>query len=213
MIAVFGGTFDPPHWGHVRAAEAVRDRVGVEEVWLVPAAVPPHRPVPPRVTGQERLELVEAAIRGRDRLVASAIELERAGPSFTIDTLDRIVAGRPPTADGQARVFFVAGSDAFREIRTWSRYQTLLERHPVLVHHRPGCPLEEALTPLPARFRQRVTADLAAPLIPPRILTIDQPFPVSESHRIRERVRARLRVADLMPHRVISRIGERGFYR
>lgn len=213
VIAVFGGTFDPPHWGHVRAAEAVRDRVGVEAVWLVPASVPPHRPAAPRVNARERLELVERAIGGRERLRVSPVELERAGPSFTLDTLDRLAAARPRPPGGDAALLFVAGADAFREIRTWSRYRDLLERHPVLVHRRAGCSLAEALAALPRRFRERVSADLSAPLIAPRILTLDTPLPDPESHRIRERVRARLPIAELVPGPVAARIEERGFYR
>lgn len=213
VIAVFGGAFDPPHWGHVRAAEAVRDRMGVDAVWLVPARIPPHRPVAPILAPHERLELVQAAIFGRERLLASPIELEREGPSFTIDTLDRLVAGRPRLPAGEAAVVFVVGSDAFREIRSWSRYEELLARHPVLVHRRSGCSLAEALTPLPPPFRGSVTGDLSTGLIPPRIITMDVPLPPHESHRIRERLRARLPIADLVPAAVASRIAERGFYR
>ena len=148
VIAVFGGTFDPPHWGHVRAAEAVRDRMGVEAVWLVPARIPPHRPEP-RLAGRERLRLVEEAVSGRDRLLANPVELEREGPSFTIDTLDALAAERPPARGGEPSLLFVVGSDAFREIRTWSRYEQLLERHPVLVHRRSGCSIGEAVAVLP----------------------------------------------------------------
>lgn len=212
VIAVFGGTFDPPHWGHVRAAEAVRDRMGVDAVWLVPSRIPPHRPTPPRLSGDERLRLVEEAVFGRDRLLASPIELEREGPSFTVDTLDELAAGR----SGRGRevpVLFVVGTDAFREIRTWSRYEELLERHPVLVHRRSGCSIADAIAVLPDRFRVRVTEDLSAPLIPPLILAMNVSLPDPESQRIRELLRERLSVAELVPCRVASRIGEEGYYR
>ena len=211
VIAVFGGTFDPPHWGHVRAAEAVRDRMGVDAVWLVPSRIPPHRPAP-GLSGEERLQLVEEAVFGRDRLRASEIELGREGPSFTIDTLDALAAGRAGPGV-EPPVLFVVGTDAFREIRTWSRYAELLERHPVLVHRRSGCSIADAVAVLPDRFRARVTEDLSAPLIPPRIFTMDISLPDPESQRIRELLRARVSVADLVPCRVASRIGERGYYR
>jgi nicotinate-nucleotide adenylyltransferase len=212
VIAVFGGTFDPPHWGHVRAAEAVRDRMGVDAVWLVPARVPPHRPEP-RLSAEERLRLVEAAVFGRDRLLASPIELDRDGPSFTIDTLDALAAGRPPANGGEPSLLFVVGSDAFREIRTWSRYEQLLERHPVLVHRRSGCAVGDAVAVLPARFRARMTDDLSASLTPPRVFTMDIHLPDPESQRIRELLRARSSAADLLPARVAARIAERGLYR
>ena len=212
VIAVFGGTFDPPHWGHVRAAEAVRDRMGVEAVWLVPARIPPHRPEP-RLAGRERLRLVEEAVSGRDRLLANPVELEREGPSFTIDTLDALAAERPPARGGEPSLLFVVGSDAFREIRTWSRYERLLERHPVLVHRRSGCSIGEAVAVLPPRFRARVTDDLSGSLTPPRVFTMDISLPDPESQRIRELLRARGSVSGLLPSRVASRIAERGLYR
>lgn len=212
VIAVFGGTFDPPHWGHVRAAEAVRDRMGVEAVWLVPARIPPHRPEP-RLAGGERLRLVEEAVRGRDRLLASPVELEREGPSFTIDTLDALTAERPPARGGEPSLLFVVGSDAFREIRTWSRYEQLLERHPVLVHRRSGCSIAEAVAVLPPRFRARVTDDLSESLTPPRIFTMNISLPDPESQRIRELLRTGGSVSDLVPPRVASHIVERGLYR
>ena len=212
VVAVFGGTFDPPHWGHVRAAEAVRDRMGVEAVWLVPARVPPHRATP-RLPAEERLRLVEQAVAGRDRLLASPVELERDGPSFTIDTLDALAAERPPAGGGGPSLLFLVGSDAFREIRTWSRYEQLLDRHPVLVHRRAGCAVTEAVTVLPRRFRARVTADLSAPLPPPRILTLDIDLPDPKSYRIRELLKQHKPVDRLVPARVAARIAEMGFYR
>ena len=212
VIAVFGGTFDPPHWGHVRTAEAVRDRMGVDAVWLVPARVPPHRATP-RLPAEERLQLVERAVAGRERLVASSVELGREGPSFTIDTLDALAAERPPAAGGGPSLLFVVGSDAFREIRTWSRYEQLLDRHPVLVHRRAGCAIAEAVTVLPRRFRARVTGDLSAPLIPPRILSLDIDLPDPKSYRIRELLKQQLPVHHLVPPQVAARIAERGLYR
>ena len=77
------------------------------------------------------------------------MELEREGPSFTIDTLDGLAAGRDRPAGGAA-VLFVVGSDAFQEIRTWSRYERLLDRHPVLVHRRAGRAIAEAVAVLAA---------------------------------------------------------------
>ena len=212
VMAVFGGTFDPPHWGHVRAAEAVRDRMGVEAVWLVPARIPPHRATP-RLPAEERLRLVEEAVAGRERLLASPVELEREGPSFTIDTLDALGAERSPTDGGEPSLLFVVGSDAFREIRTWSRYEQLLARHPVLVHRRAGCAIADAVTVLPRRFRARVTADLSAPLTPPRILTLDIDLPDPKSYRIRELLKQQEPVYHLVPPRVAARIAERGLYR
>ena len=213
VIAVFGGTFDPPHWGHVRAAEAVRDRLGVEGVWLVPAAVPPHRPVPPRLSAPDRLQLVAEAVAGRPRLVASGLELEREGPSFTLDTLDHLAESRPAPPGGGPSCLLVVGSDAFREIRTWSRWEQLLARHPVLILRRRGYPLAESLGPLPPRFRAGVTRDLAGPLAPPRLLLMDLPLPDPASEDIRSRLDAALPIGDLVPPGVAATIHSRSLYR
>ena len=212
VIAVFGGMFDPPHWGHIRAAEAVRDRMGVEAVWLMPARVPPHRKAPERLP-QERLALVRAAVRGRERLVASGFELERPGPSFTVDSLDRLAAARPAPRPPEASLLFVTGTDAFREIRTWSRYEELLERHPALVVRRVGYPLAEAIAALPARFSGRVTADLEAPLLPPIIFTMEIPLPDPASEDLRRRLRAGQPVREDLPPPVFERIESLGHYR
>lgn len=213
VIAVFGGTFDPPHWGHVRAAEAVRDRLGVEAVWLVPAAVPPHRPIPPRLPAADRLQLVARAVAGRPRLVASGLELEREGPSFTLDTLDRLAESRPAPPGGGPSCVLAVGSDAFRDICTWSRWERLLSRHPVLILQRQGYPLEEALAPLPLRFRAGATRDLAGPLAPPRLLLMDLPLPDPASEDIRSRLDAALPIGDLVPPGVAEAIDSRSLYR
>lgn len=213
VIAVFGGTFDPPHWGHVRAAEAIRDRLGVEAVWLVPAAVPPHRPIPPRLPAADRLQLVARAVAGRPRLVASGLELEREGPSFTLDTLDRLAESRPAPPGGGPSCVLAVGSDAFRDIRTWSRWERLLSRHPVLILQRQGYPLEEALAPLPLRFRAGATRDLAGPLAPPRLLLMDLPLPDPASEDIRSRLDAALPIGDLVPPGVAEAIDSRSLYR
>lgn len=213
VVAVFGGTFDPPHWGHVRAAEAIRDHLGVEAVWLVPAAVPPHRPRPPRLSPEQRLRLVADAVEGRPGLAASGIEIERPGPSFTLDTLDRLAAARPLPPGGGPSCLLAVGSDAFREIRAWSRWETLLERHPVVVVRRRGFPLDEAAAALPTRFRAAATRDTAADLTPPRILLLPLSLPDPASEEIRFRLSERQPIADLVPPAVADAISARSLYR
>ncbi len=205
-LAVFGGTFDPPHRGHLEAALAVRDRLGVERVILVPAAVPPHRP-PPAASPEARLDLIREAIRGHDRLGVSAIEMEREGPSFTLDTLNLLAresSASPP--------LFVMGADAFREIRTWSRYEELLARYPVVVHSRAGISPAAAVESLPSRLRPPVTTDLGAPLRPPLLFLLEADLPDVCSRAIRDRLRDRRPVTGLVPEPVAARIAERGLY-
>jgi nicotinate-nucleotide adenylyltransferase len=84
---VFGGTFDPPHVGHLIVAQDVLERMSLDRLLLVPASEPPHKRDAPRAPAEVRARMVEAAVAGHGRIEASRIELERAGPSFTVDTL------------------------------------------------------------------------------------------------------------------------------
>lgn len=150
-VGVLGGTFDPIHWGHLRAAEVAREALALDEVLFVPAASPPHK-VEPRVTEAEhRLAMVERALEGEGRFSLSTVEIDRDGPSYTIDTLRELGEERP-----EARLFFVVGTDAFAEIRTWMRWRELLERHDFVVHERPGAPLEGVRDVLPAELQARL---------------------------------------------------------
>ncbi len=209
---MFGGTFDPPHLGHLGAALAARDRLGVDQVLLVPAASPPHRP-PPEASPEARLDLAREAVRGHDRLGVSAIEQEREGPSFTLDTLNILARDRTSAGSGEASLLFVVGADAFREIPTWHRFRELLARYPAVVHPRAGCAPREAAAVLPPELRRRATGDPEAALRPPHILLLDVELPEISSHRIRDRLRRRLPIDGLVPDPVRDRIAERGLYR
>src|SRR5512132_1062363 len=91
-IGILGGTFDPFHVGHLALARAARDELGLERVLVVPVAVPPHKPGRPISPPDVRLAMVEAGIAGEPRLEASRIELDRAGPSYTLDTIVPLAA-------------------------------------------------------------------------------------------------------------------------
>ncbi len=206
LRAVYGGAFDPPHVGHVAAAVAARDRLDLAQVLLVPAAVPPHRPAP-AASPEARLELVREAVRGHERLAASAVELDRSGPSFTLDTLNQIARDAGPAP------LLMVGADAFREIETWSRHEELLARFPVAVHSRAGASARDAVARLPARLRPRVSEDPATKIVPPLLLVLDAELPDVSSRVIRRRLRERLPVTGMVPERVEARIAALGLYR
>jgi len=113
-LGILGGTFDPPHVGHLAIAQDAWARLPLDRVLFVPAAVPPHKIGAVCTAPDLRLEMVRAAIAGDDRFEASPIELERTGPSYTVDTL-RALTKRQPSAD----LFLLLGADQFREIGTW----------------------------------------------------------------------------------------------
>jgi nicotinate-nucleotide adenylyltransferase len=131
-IGLFGGTFDPIHFGHLRSAEEVREAWGLERVVLIPAAVPPHKGRGAMAAAADRLRMIELAVAGAPGLAVSDVELRRAGPSYTIDTV-RHFQERVPDAD----IALIMGLDAFLEIDTWKSFREILSIVPVVVMSRP----------------------------------------------------------------------------
>jgi nicotinate-nucleotide adenylyltransferase len=131
-IGIFGGTFNPIHIGHLRSAEEVCETQGLDRVVFIPSATPPHKRRDGLVSAAHRLAMVRLAIAGNPRFRVSAIELERGGPSFSVDTLHALRARRP-----RARFAFILGIDAFREIATWKSYRSLFALCDMVVTSRP----------------------------------------------------------------------------
>lgn len=131
-IGVFGGTFDPIHIAHLRCAEEGREQLGLDQVLFVPAADPPHktRRITPAV---HRLAMVRLATAGNPAFRASTIEIDRAGPSYTVDTL-RALRQRLGPGVG---LTLLLGLDAFREIGTWKEYRILFTLADLAVWSRP----------------------------------------------------------------------------
>lgn len=133
-LGLFGGTFNPIHVGHLRAAIEVREGFGLDEVILVPAATPPHKPATGLAPAADRLAMTRLAVRGLRGVSVSDAEIRRGGPSYTIDTVRRFLTASPPAAE----LFLIVGLDAFFEIDTWKSYRELLALVPVIVIPRPG---------------------------------------------------------------------------
>ena len=133
-LGIFGGTFDPPHVGHIVAACHAGWAAGLDEVWMVVARAPWQKEGTRPITDSGiRLHLVSAAIEGIDGLVASDIELHRDGPTYTIDTVEQIRRGRPA-----ADVSLIVGADAAAGLDTWHRAAELRELVDIVVVNRPG---------------------------------------------------------------------------
>ncbi len=113
-IGVFGGTFDPPHTGHLIVASVAHDVLRLDRLLIVPAAVPPHKLGIVVASPGQRLEMVRAAVAGDPRFEVDDLELRRPGASYTVDTL-RALREREPDAD----LFFLLGADQLRELHTW----------------------------------------------------------------------------------------------
>jgi nicotinate-nucleotide adenylyltransferase len=132
-LGVLGGTFNPIHLGHLRAAEEVREAVGIDRVLFIPAKVPPHKGAAGIAPPEVRFELVRDAVAGNSCFDVSDLELRREGPSFSVNTLAHLRAHMAPGD----RLWFLLGSDAFREIHTWHRYPELFALADIAVMRRP----------------------------------------------------------------------------
>lgn len=151
-VGVFGGTFDPVHFGHLRLAEELGEQLSMAQVRLIPARVPPHR-ADPSVSAQDRLSMVRLAAAGNARFVVDDREIRREGPSFTVDTLTALRTELGPDRP----LYLMLGADAFVALMTWSRWQQVFDLAHVVVATRPGYPLalQELPEPLGTITRER----------------------------------------------------------
>lgn len=135
-VGLFGGTFDPPHLGHLAVARAVRDRFALDPVLLAPAGVQPLKPGGAQAPFADRLRMVELLCDGCKGIEASAIDAPRPDglPNYTIDTLHRLQAEVTPAAE----IFVIVGADAFLDIRRWKCPEELLRDWRWIVVSRPG---------------------------------------------------------------------------
>jgi nicotinate-nucleotide adenylyltransferase len=132
-IGLFGGTFNPVHLGHLRAAVEVRQGFELDEIFLVPAALPPHKIPGDVAASADRLNMLNLALGADSGLKVSDVELNRSGPSYTIDTVQHF----KQTLPAESRLFLIMGLDAFLEIDTWKSYRKLLTQIPLIVINRP----------------------------------------------------------------------------
>lgn len=135
MIGLYGGTFSPVHNGHLRFAIEAGEQLGLDAVHLLACAQPPHRAVP-AIDGQRRHKWLASAVADVPRLVADDDELQREGPSYTVDTLTRARERFPGRT-----LLWLLGADAFNSLHAWHRWEALFEHAHLVVAARPGHPL------------------------------------------------------------------------
>jgi nicotinate-nucleotide adenylyltransferase len=150
-MGLLGGTFNPVHEGHVRAAREVQQRFGLDRILFIPSYIPPHKRTRDMASPEDRYAMVELAVLGNPHFLASSIEIEAKQKSYSIITLNKIKKTYP-----DAWVFFILGIDAFLEIETWKSYQEVLEQCHFIVTSRPGYLLAEARNVLPEAFAARI---------------------------------------------------------
>ena len=131
-VGVFGGTFDPVHVGHLAIANAAIDELGLDHVYFVPARRSPLKQDGPMASPEDRLAMLAAAIADEPRFRVSSVELDRKGPSFTVDTLESL--------RGEGELFLILGSDAYADFERWREPARIRELATIVLAARPGAP-------------------------------------------------------------------------
>lgn len=134
-ICLFGGTFDPPHVGHLIIAEIIKETEGFDRMIFVPAFSPPHKEAGPLSSVKHRLEMLRLSLADHPALEVSEVEIERGGVSFTIETIREVKSRHGLLRHGVA---FLMGSDALVEFHSWKNYRAILRECRVVVASRPG---------------------------------------------------------------------------
>lgn len=197
-IGIMGGTFDPIHYGHLVAAEEARWQFGLEKVIFIPAGHPPHKVSRKISDARHRLAMTRLAIESNPFFTASAIEIERPGLSYTINTV-RDMRNTYPLAD----IYFITGADAVLEILSWKHIDELLDQCCFIAAKRPGYRLGRLKAKLPGLRRGQLK----------RITVIEVPALAISSTDIRQRVQTGRPIKYLLPEAVERYIREQGLYR
>jgi nicotinate-nucleotide adenylyltransferase len=195
-IGIFGGTFDPPHNGHLRLAQAALEQLRLDRVLWAPAGDPPHKRHQTLSPIEDRVALVEAAIAGQPAFALSRVDVDRPGPHFSADTMVALSAEFP-----NDQLIFLMGGDSLRDLPTWGRPEVLLAHCTLGVFRRPGATFD--LDEL----------ERALPGIKSKIEFVDAPPLDVASAEIRPRVLRGEPLTGLVPEAVARLIVERGLYR
>lgn len=152
-IGIYGGTFDPVHMGHLVLAETCRETCQLDEVWLTPAAVSPHKQDRPVSSAKERVEMLRFAIAGHSQFRLSKMELERPAPSYTVDTLRALLA-----EDSKRELVLLMGADALHDFPLWREPDEILRLAQVVAvsRGRTAAPLEHVTQALGEWTRERI---------------------------------------------------------
>jgi nicotinate-nucleotide adenylyltransferase len=212
-VALLGGTFDPVHYGHLRFADDVRRALGLSELRLVPAGVPPHRGGPV-ASGVDRRAMLELAIADFPGLMIDARELARAGKSYTVLTLAELRGEFP-----RRPLWLLLGADAFRGLPTWHRWHEIFALAHVIVVARPGVAVADGMPEaLRAEWSARWTPDPAVLFSTPAGAIYRQaitPQPVAATTiraQLAHGAAGRQAVAGLLPPAVLSYIDQHRLY-
>ena len=196
-IGVLGGTFDPIHIGHLIVAEKVVVQLNLAEILFAPVGQPWLRVNSPIATVEQRVQMVRLAIADRSRFKLSTVEVERAGPSYTVDTLAELQ--RRFGADG--KLFFILGWDSLAELPRWKEPAQIIKMCHLVAVPRPGYPSPDLNT-----------LEAAIPGLSQSVILLDAPRVDISASEIRDRVAHGLSIRHLVPEPVERYIKEHGLY-
>jgi nicotinate-nucleotide adenylyltransferase len=189
-IGVMGGSFDPPHLGHLALARAAARDLRLDQVLLVPAWEPPHKPGGPTMPAERRLAMVRAAAADDPLLDVSTLELDRAGTSYTAETLEQVAHDHPGSD-----LWFIMGADQLEGFAGWSRPDRIVQLARLAVAWRPGA-------------GDPAMDHLAGPVAAGRIDVVDMPEVPISSTQVRERLARGDDVSDLVPSSVAGLLAD-----
>ena len=195
-LGLLGGTFNPPHLGHLICAQEAHDQLGLDHVVLVPVHAPPHKALPDDPGVDHRVAMCKAAVTGDDRLAVSRSEADRPGPSYTVDTLRALHASRP-----RDELTFIVGADQAHGLPAWREPAAVLELAELAVAEREGV------------GRDAIVERLAeVPGASARVRFFDMPRVDVSSSLVRRRVAAGRSVRYLVPEPVAAYIARHALY-
>ncbi len=195
-LGVFGGSFDPVHVGHLSLARACQIQAALDEVWFTPTAIQPLKKHGPQAPDADRVEMLRLAVEGEPGWRVCTLEVDRGGPSYTIDTLRQLYEELP-----DAELYFLIGADAVRDVPKWREPAAFLQLATLLIVHRAGEP-----TPDLSALRE-----LSASERPPMV--VEMPLVEVSSSEVRRRIAASEPIDGLVPESVANYIADRGLYR
>lgn len=197
-LGIYGGTFDPVHYGHLVLAETCREVLKLDEVRFVPAATPPHKPNQKISDEHARADMLGLAVSGNPEFVVDRRELKRKGPSFTVTTLMEFKSEFP-----DAELYFLVGADSLRDLLTWREPERITQLAKLVACNRPGLPALER-----SQIETWIGSELAG-----RIETVQIPGTDISASELRNRFRAGRSVRFLVPRAVETFAIEHKLYR
>ena len=217
-LGLFGGTFNPIHIGHQQAAFEVLTQFDLNRIYFIPSALPPHKSERALATAADRFEMVRLAIADQPLFSVSDAELQRPGPSYTIDTIEHFKT----QIAAEGRIYFILGIDAFLEINAWKSFYSLLEQSAFIVMSRPqsGADIDHLASAVASFTQQHISVDyqwnrtrsaLMNPCYQPIHLAHITPVDIASS-RIRRMLREGEDIAPWISPAVVQYINQKDLY-